>query len=222
MCYLVAVADAGSLTKAADLLGVAQPTLTQGLNKLEAELGVRLFERSRRGAALTDTGRAIIDDVRASLALADSATMRAKAIAGGKAGRLHIGFVTHAVYEVLPSALRLLRNEYPSVEVRKSASEIYSVLGVGQWIGTSGAAFSTGIGRETTLGMSLLMGIANVRLGIWWGSGYGTRTTPSGLRWVTAGIGAVFRTQTYLSYEFRARFFGMHRHRSPRRYQRRQ
>ena len=98
----------------------------------------------------------------------------------------------------------------PFVE-RKSASEIYSVLGVGQWIGTSGAAFSTGIGRETTLGMSLLMGIANVRLGIWWGSGYGTRTTPYGLRWVTAGIGAVFRTQTYLSYEFRARFFGMHR-----------
>ena len=117
MYYLVAVADAGSLTKAADLLGVAQPTLTQGLNKLEAELGVRLFERSRRGAALTDTGRAIIDDVRASLALADSATMRAKAIAGGKAGRLHIGFVTHAVYEVLPSALRLLRTEYPGVDV---------------------------------------------------------------------------------------------------------
>lgn len=117
MGYLVAVADTGSLTKAADLLGVAQPTLTQSLNKLEAELGGRLFERSRRGAVLTDAGRAIIDDVRASLALAESATMRAKAIAGGKAGRLHIGFVTHAVYEVLPSALRLLRSEFPGVEV---------------------------------------------------------------------------------------------------------
>lgn len=117
MGYLVAVADTGSLTKAADLLGVAQPTLTQSLNKLEAELGGRLFERSRRGAVLTDAGRAIIDDVRASLALAESATMRAKAVAGGKAGRLHIGFVTHAVYEVLPSALRLLRSEFPGVEV---------------------------------------------------------------------------------------------------------
>ncbi|XAH24402.1 LysR family transcriptional regulator [Xylophilus sp. GW821-FHT01B05] len=117
MRYLVAVADSGSLTQAAERLGVAQPALTQSLNRLEAELGVRLFERSRRGAALTDAGRAVIDDVRASLALAESATLRAQAIAGGKAGRLHIGFVTHAVYDVLPEALRLLRSEFPGVEV---------------------------------------------------------------------------------------------------------
>lgn len=117
MRYLVAVADSGSLTQAAEHLGVAQPALTQSLNRLEAELGVRLFERSRRGAALTDAGRAVIDDVRASLALAESATLRAQAIAGGKSGRLHIGFVTHAVYDVLPEALRLLRSEFPGVEV---------------------------------------------------------------------------------------------------------
>lgn len=117
MRYLLAVADAGSLTHAAEALGVAQPALSQALKRLEAELGVRLFERSRRGATLTDTGRAIIDDVRASLALASSAAERARAIAGGRAGRLHIGFVTHAVYDVLPSALRLLRTHFPGVEV---------------------------------------------------------------------------------------------------------
>ena len=117
MRYLLAVADAGSLTHAAEALGVAQPALSQALNRLEADLGVRLFERSRRGAVLTDAGRAIIDDVRASLALAESATQRARAIAGGRAGRLHIGFVTHAVYDVLPSALRLLRGEFPGVEI---------------------------------------------------------------------------------------------------------
>lgn len=120
MRYLLAIADAGSLTHAAEALGVAQPALSQAINRLEAELGVRLFDRSRRGAALTEAGRAIIDDVRASLALATSATQRARAIAGGKAGRLHIGFVTHAVYDVLPSALRLLRTEFPGVEVELS------------------------------------------------------------------------------------------------------
>lgn len=117
MRYLLAIADAGSLTHAAEALGVAQPALSQAIKRLEEELGVRLFERSRRGAALTQAGHAIIDDVRASLALAASATQRARAIGLGKAGRLHIGFVTHAVYEVLPSAMRLLRSDFPGVEI---------------------------------------------------------------------------------------------------------
>ncbi|MCZ2499335.1 LysR family transcriptional regulator [Xylophilus sp. Kf1] len=117
MRYLLAVADAGSLTHAAETLGVAQPALSQALKRLEEDLGVRLFERSRRGATMTDAGRAIIDDVRASLALAESATRRARDIAGGRAGRLHIGFVTHAVYDALPSALRLLKADFPGVQI---------------------------------------------------------------------------------------------------------
>lgn len=89
-------------------------------------------------------------------------------------------------------------------------------LPVGQWIGTSGAAFSTGIGRETSLGMSLLMGAANVRLGTWWQSdfrepGTGSMSTRNPALLLQHAIGAVFRTQTYLSYELRARFFGTHR-----------
>lgn len=90
-------------------------------------------------------------------------------------------------------------------------SEIARPLSLGQWIGTSGAAFSTGIGRETSLGMSLLMGMANVRLGVWWQSGAGARLYTGGWQRVTGAIGAVFRTQTYLSYELRARFFGLRR-----------
>lgn len=117
MRCLLAVADAGSLTAAAGQLGLAQPALSQALKRLEGELGVRLFDRSRRGAVLTAAGRAIIDDVRASMALADSARLRAQAIAAGKAGRLHIGFVTHAVYDVLPATLRLQRAHFPGVEV---------------------------------------------------------------------------------------------------------
>lgn len=117
MRYLLAVVDTGSLTAAAAQLGVAQPALSQALRRLDDELGVKLLERSRRGAALTGAGQAVIDDIRTSLALAESATQRARAIAVGKAGRLHIGFVTHAVYDVLPAALRLLRAEFPGVEV---------------------------------------------------------------------------------------------------------
>jgi hypothetical protein len=89
-------------------------------------------------------------------------------------------------------------------------------LPVGQWIGTSGAAFSTGIGRETSLGMSLLMGAANVRLGTWWESGLhvgtpGSMSSPNPATWLRHLLGALFRTQTYLSYELRARFLGTQR-----------
>ncbi len=85
---------------------------------------------------------------------------------------------------------------------------------LGDWVGTSGAAFSTGIGRETTLGMSLLMGAANVRLGVWWASGVHDAPSPPWWRlgvWLGRGMGVLFRTQTYLSYEFTARFYGLRR-----------
>jgi len=117
MRCVVAIAEAGSLTKAAERLGLAQPALTQTLNRLEKELGTPLFTRSRRGATLTDAGLAVIDDLRASLAYGDTAAERARAIGAGRAGRLTIGFVTHAVYQVLPNALRQLRVEHPQLDV---------------------------------------------------------------------------------------------------------
>ena len=66
MRCVVAIAEAGSLTRAAERLGLAQPALTQTVNRLEKELGVRLFNRTRRGAAPTDAALAILDDLRAS------------------------------------------------------------------------------------------------------------------------------------------------------------
>lgn len=117
MRCVIAIAEAGSLTKAVERMGLAQPALTQTLNRLEQELGTRLFTRSRRGATLTDAGLAVIDDLRASLAYGDTATERARAMGAGRAGRLTIGFVTHAVYEVLPNALRRLRAEHPQLDV---------------------------------------------------------------------------------------------------------
>ena len=71
-------------------------------------------------------------------------------------------------------------------------------LSIGQWVGISGAAFSTGIGRGTSLGLAMLFFIINVRLGWWWDSGKTDRKTPV----------PVWRNQTYLLREFRARFFG--------------
>lgn len=115
--YFLAIADSGSITRAADNLGIAQPALSQALVRMEKELGVKLFERSRRGAVLTAAATAIIDDIRASVTRIDSATEYARAIGAKRAGRLIIGFVSTALFGILPRALDRMQDRYPNVEV---------------------------------------------------------------------------------------------------------
>lgn len=113
--HFLGVADAGSITRAAEHLGVAQPALTQSIKRLELQLGVALFKRSRRGVTLTEAGQAILDDVRASLAGIEAAQRHARDIGAGRAGTLRIGFVASVSYLVLPRALQALHNQLPDV-----------------------------------------------------------------------------------------------------------
>lgn len=113
--HFIAIAECGTLTKAADQLDLAQSAISQSLAKLEAELGTRLFSRSRRGAELTAAGRAFLDDITDGVSLIDAATARAKDSAKGIAGKLSIGFSTTAIYSLLPEALRHLRANAPQV-----------------------------------------------------------------------------------------------------------
>ncbi len=114
--YFLAVADAGSLTRAAETLGLAQPALSQALVRMEDLLGVKLFTRSRRGAQLTVAGQAILEDARLSLARIEAATEHARHIGQGAAGRLTIAFVATASLQLLPEALYAHREKMPRVE----------------------------------------------------------------------------------------------------------
>ena len=83
-------------------------------------------------------------------------------------------------------------------------------LSLGQWISISGAAFSTGVGRQTSLGKSLTLGLANVRLGHWWRAG-ALALDPVRESWretLARGVSRLFETQTYLFAELMARFGG--------------
>jgi choline dehydrogenase-like flavoprotein len=96
---------------------------------------------------------------------------------------------------------------------RESNNAEVESLTLGAWIAISGAAFATGVGRATRLTLSLFTGLANVRLGYWWDSGIHYRERPGRYplpfwRRLKRFPISLFRTQSMLLAEWRARFYG--------------
>lgn len=116
--YFVAAAEELHFTRAARRLGIAQPPLTQQIKALETEIGVRLFDRSARGVALTDAGTAFLEDARTILAEVNQAVMRSRQAASGLIGRLGIGFTESASFHnIVTASLRSYRQGYGAVEL---------------------------------------------------------------------------------------------------------
>ncbi|MDO9408980.1 LysR family transcriptional regulator [Patulibacter sp.] len=117
MEYVVAIADAGSVTAAAEALHVAQPSLSQQLRTLERELGVELFVRGGRGLVPTAAGRGFLTDARAALDASRRARTVAQACGGAIAGELIVAVErSHAVLQ-LPAALGVLRRLHPALRI---------------------------------------------------------------------------------------------------------
>ena len=95
---------------------------------------------------------------------------------------------------------------------RNSTDGIGMSLSMGQWIGASGAAVSTGLGRATSLGASIVLGMANIRLGVWWRSGLDMQPKdPNYLAVARSGFRSAFLTQSLLLDELSAQFHGLRR-----------
>jgi len=92
--YFVAVARERHFTKAAKVLGISQPPLSQQIKKLEDEVGTPLFRRLTRGIELTEAGEAFYEDACKILALSDTALEKARGIARGLNGNLSIGITS--------------------------------------------------------------------------------------------------------------------------------
>jgi DNA-binding transcriptional LysR family regulator len=113
----VAVADALHFGRAAAALHMTQPPLTQAIAGLERELGVRLFDRSRRHVALTAAGAALLPAVRDVLQRAQQLPALARAATEGAVGHLRLAFVSTVGYDLLPHWVRAFREPWPQVQL---------------------------------------------------------------------------------------------------------
>ena len=114
--YFVAVAEERHFGRAAQRLHMAQPPLSQQIRRLEAELGVPLFDRTTRRVDLTVAGQAYLERARAILTSVEDAAEQARQISAGAVGHLTIGCVGSATYSLLPALSRRLTAELPGVE----------------------------------------------------------------------------------------------------------
>ncbi len=111
--YFLAVADELNYGRAAERLHIAQPVLSRQITALEKELGVALFERSKRGTQLTEAGALLRDDARAILSTATALQRRAR-VAGRDGQHFTVGFMPGII---VTSAVRLLTERFPQLRV---------------------------------------------------------------------------------------------------------
>jgi len=115
--YFVALAEQLHFGRAAAALHISQPPLSRAISGLEAQLGARLFARSRRKVELTPEGARFYDEAKRLLGQLERAAREVGAMASGESGRLRLGFVSLADYGVLPGLLKGFKAARPGVSL---------------------------------------------------------------------------------------------------------
>ena len=113
--YFVAVADEGNFSRAAAKVRVAQPSLSQQIRKLEAEMGQPLFDRLPRSVVLTEAGRCLLDYARQILASIGDARRCLDELKGKIAGDVAVAAIPTIAPYVLPQLVVTFQKHYPDV-----------------------------------------------------------------------------------------------------------
>ncbi len=115
--YFVALAETRHYRRAAEQVGVSQPSLSQQIVALESALGLELVERGRRGAVLTPGGRDVRTRARAILDEVAALSAMSKVVRQGEGGTIRLGSTPTLGPYILPHVVRRLRLSYPALKL---------------------------------------------------------------------------------------------------------
>ncbi len=116
--YVVAVAEEGTFSRAAERCFVSQPSLSSQVRQLELRLGADLFERTPKGALVTPVGRDVVEVARELLSMADRIVQRTRAAEEPLTGLLRLGSVSTVTPYLLPAAIAELATAHPALRIQ--------------------------------------------------------------------------------------------------------
>lgn len=115
--YVHVLATAGSFAKAADMLGISQPSLSQYVKKIEQQLGVELFDRTGGALRLTDAGRIYLEAGRKILNLEHQMLGQLNDLADYKDGTVVIGTSPYRSASMMPEVAKRFQQLYPGMHL---------------------------------------------------------------------------------------------------------
>lgn len=121
--YFLAVVNHGTVHRAAEVLYVAQPSISHSLRRLEQELGTELFLRRGRGLVLSSAGQALVDPARELVHLLEVARATVESVDGLRGGRLTITSMPSQAVSPLTRLIAEFARRHPQVEVAVVASD---------------------------------------------------------------------------------------------------
>lgn len=116
-CF-VAVVDEGSFTRAARRVGISQPSLSQHIRELEADVSGALFDRLPRGASLTPAGRVLLPEARIAVRAVERGRQGVRSALAVELGELEIATVLSMAVGVLPRHIGVWHERHPNVSIR--------------------------------------------------------------------------------------------------------
>ena len=117
--YFVAVAEELNFSRAAGRVYMSQPALSQQIRKLEEEIGITLFHRTKRQVELTEAGKVLLSGARQALVQVEQSVRAAREVGGAGDSRLKVGFPEYANHTPVADILQTYRRRYPYVELEE-------------------------------------------------------------------------------------------------------
>lgn len=117
LAQIIAVAEAGNISRAAEKLAIAQPPLTRMIRKVEEELGFDLFLRTSKGVELTEAGKSFVEGAAQVIEMHDRMIDNARRISQGLMGEFNVGVYGSTAYQFVPAVIRRFRENFPDVKL---------------------------------------------------------------------------------------------------------